>query len=1040
MASRYSASAASPSLSSARDARVRCRAPSRCRRPSVCSPRRVERASRASSASPGPRGGLDQLAQRPRRRRTAPGVSSLASRGRRERLLVAAETVHEHGARPAARTARRFPGRRRWPSVIDAVDQLRRPRPRGRGAREHDARRTGAMRVPVASLTASTSAISSAARREVAAERGRLAAARCRATARTSSAPESRASCDRAPADLEAAVVVPQASSPPASPASPSAAPPPRRPRARERGDRAPQHGRRGGAPVGEDQRQAVQQQVARSAAVPAGRARPPRRGRRRAGCRPRSPAGRRTAPRPTRRGTCRARAARRASRASSPPGAAAAGRRRRGSGRTRPRPAADPRGPARARRAARPRRPPAARGPTSNAPAPRLAWAAASARSARRAGSPVSATARCRNAAAAARPPRACARPAERSSSRATSSSGPAAAAARCHARRSGSTSRSVASRQRQVGRPALRRAAPTGTRPSAPSGWRNVTRSPSASSPSVASTAESAIPRRSQARCRSSGSPTGSAAATSSSRRASLGQRLEPPDVALLDPVRQIAGLRHPEPAGQLRRRQAPGQLEQRERVAPRLGDDPVAHRARPARSARAELSSARASPSTRPRTSSSGRCRSSSPGSRAANTSPTGSASSRRATNASVSAEVLVQPLRVVDDAQQRPLLGRLGEQAEHGEADQEPVRRGPRGSARRRSGARRAAEPGAARADRAAARTAGAGSRRPAPSRTRRRPPARRSGPTPTRPGARAAPSSRSRPRRAGPATGSRPGGRRRSGRPAGRTRRPARAGSCAPFTAISRVGQSVPQARECDQVSTRAVTPGATASGEQARRRPNHASRPRKEILMSSSPAPAPARPRLRRRRAEPPRGVHRHVHEPVRRHRRVRLHAVIGGDGPPLLLVHGWPETWYAWRLLMPALARDFEVIAVDQRGSGLSDKPAGGYDTGTLAGDLVALMDALGHERFAVVGHDTGFAISYALAADHPDRVERVALAEIPGLPGRGSLTARVRPRADQRPALAPAVQPAREDQRAARHRTRGHLLRLGVLLPVVY
>jgi pimeloyl-ACP methyl ester carboxylesterase len=115
----------------------------------------------------------------------------------------------------------------------------------------------------------------------------------------------------------------------------------------------------------------------------------------------------------------------------------------------------------------------------------------------------------------------------------------------------------------------------------------------------------------------------------------------------------------------------------------------------------------------------------------------------------------------------------------------------------------------------------------------------------------------------------------------------------------------------------------------------------------------------------------------------------LRQHAVIGGDGPPLLLVHGWPETWYGWRLLMPALARDYEVIAVDQRGRGLSDKPTGGYDTGTLADDLAALMDALGHERFAVVGHDTGFAISYALAADHPDRVERVALADIPGSPG---------------------------------------------------
>jgi len=115
----------------------------------------------------------------------------------------------------------------------------------------------------------------------------------------------------------------------------------------------------------------------------------------------------------------------------------------------------------------------------------------------------------------------------------------------------------------------------------------------------------------------------------------------------------------------------------------------------------------------------------------------------------------------------------------------------------------------------------------------------------------------------------------------------------------------------------------------------------------------------------------------------------LRLHAVIGGEGPPLLLVHGWPETWYAWRLLMPTLARKFEVIAVDQRGMGLSDKPMGGYDDGTQAGDLVALMGALGHQRFAVVGHDTGFAISYALAADHPDRVARVALAEIPGAPG---------------------------------------------------
>ncbi|MGZ9112561.1 MAG: alpha/beta fold hydrolase [Rhodoplanes sp.] len=114
----------------------------------------------------------------------------------------------------------------------------------------------------------------------------------------------------------------------------------------------------------------------------------------------------------------------------------------------------------------------------------------------------------------------------------------------------------------------------------------------------------------------------------------------------------------------------------------------------------------------------------------------------------------------------------------------------------------------------------------------------------------------------------------------------------------------------------------------------------------------------------------------------------VRLHAVTGGQGPPLLLVHGWPQNWYAWRLLMPALAQDFEVIAVDQRGIGLSDKPAEGYDTGALAAELVRMMSALGHDRFAVVGHDTGFAIGYALCADHPDRVDRAALLEIPGPP----------------------------------------------------
>jgi pimeloyl-ACP methyl ester carboxylesterase len=115
----------------------------------------------------------------------------------------------------------------------------------------------------------------------------------------------------------------------------------------------------------------------------------------------------------------------------------------------------------------------------------------------------------------------------------------------------------------------------------------------------------------------------------------------------------------------------------------------------------------------------------------------------------------------------------------------------------------------------------------------------------------------------------------------------------------------------------------------------------------------------------------------------------LRLHAVVGGGGPPLLLLPGWPQTWYAWRLVMPTLAEHFTVVTIDPRGVGRSDKPATGYDTGQLADDAVALMAALGHDRFAVVGHDVGMWVGYALAADHPERVERLALAEaiIPGL-----------------------------------------------------
>ena len=78
----------------------------------------------------------------------------------------------------------------------------------------------------------------------------------------------------------------------------------------------------------------------------------------------------------------------------------------------------------------------------------------------------------------------------------------------------------------------------------------------------------------------------------------------------------------------------------------------------------------------------------------------------------------------------------------------------------------------------------------------------------------------------------------------------------------------------------------------------------------------------------------------------------------------------------------MPSLAREFTVVAADARGVGLSNKPETGYDSGTQASDMVALMSALSHERFAMVGHDVGMWTGYALAVDHPERLEETAVA----------------------------------------------------------
>ncbi|MDQ1629982.1 MAG: hypothetical protein QOI54_3726 [Actinomycetota bacterium] len=105
------------------------------------------------------------------------------------------------------------------------------------------------------------------------------------------------------------------------------------------------------------------------------------------------------------------------------------------------------------------------------------------------------------------------------------------------------------------------------------------------------------------------------------------------------------------------------------------------------------------------------------------------------------------------------------------------------------------------------------------------------------------------------------------------------------------------------------------------------------------------------------------------------------VHAVVGGTGPPLVLLHGWPQTWWTWHKVMPQLAANHQVIVPDLRGVGGSSITAGGYDKRTMAGDVLTMLQALGHERASVVGHDIGGQVAYAFAAQHPERTAHLAI-----------------------------------------------------------
>lgn len=118
----------------------------------------------------------------------------------------------------------------------------------------------------------------------------------------------------------------------------------------------------------------------------------------------------------------------------------------------------------------------------------------------------------------------------------------------------------------------------------------------------------------------------------------------------------------------------------------------------------------------------------------------------------------------------------------------------------------------------------------------------------------------------------------------------------------------------------------------------------------------------------------------------------VRLHYVTAGQGPALVLLHGWPQTWYMWRDVIPGLAKHYRVVAVDMRGLGDSSKPVTGYDTTTVANDIWRLMhDVLGEKTFMVGAHDWGGPVAYALAAQHRDAVRAMAILDVP-VPGDGT------------------------------------------------
>ena len=112
------------------------------------------------------------------------------------------------------------------------------------------------------------------------------------------------------------------------------------------------------------------------------------------------------------------------------------------------------------------------------------------------------------------------------------------------------------------------------------------------------------------------------------------------------------------------------------------------------------------------------------------------------------------------------------------------------------------------------------------------------------------------------------------------------------------------------------------------------------------------------------------------------------MHYVAAGSGPVLVLLHGWPETWYSWHGVMPRLAKRFTVVAPDLRGVGLTERTPDGYDKKTVAADIAALIEHLGGGKVCVAGHDMGGKAAYVLAHTRPELLSKLVLVDclLPG------------------------------------------------------